>query len=117
MCDMAKVHQEMRDTVKVLCNAHGGRHGLAEKMAMQYEEIADICDGRRYPTIENFELRFGKLESAEHYDNPDVSENSTAANVDLIKLDIPVTIRCPEFDEFCRLMNKLGYHVRVVLDR
>ena len=115
MCDMSKVHQEMTDTVKVLCNAHGGRHGLAEKMAMPYEDIADICDGRRYPTIENFELRFGKLESAEHAD-PDVGENSTAG-ANLVKLDIPVTIRCPEFDEFCRLMDRLGYRVRVVLDR
>ena len=112
MCNMDKVHSEMRDIVKVLCNANGGRHGLAEKMAMDYNIIADICDGRRYPTIENFELRFGKLESVEH--DEDVKEDIVTNGDDLRKIGIPVTIRCPEYDKLALLMSKLGYKIIIV---
>jgi hypothetical protein len=107
------VHQEMRDRVKELCNASGGRKKLAEQMAISYDFIADICDGVYFPSVDVFELRFGPLTTKKPVE---VSAKKSEVT-DLSKLDIPVTIRCPEFDKLTALMYKVGYDVRIVLDR
>ena len=107
------VHQEMRDRVKELCNKNGGRKKLAEKMGISYDFISDICDGVYFPPVDLFEMRFGQLMVKKPVEVTEKKNDVT----DLSKLDIPVTIRCPEFDKLADLMSKVGYDVRIVLDR
>lgn len=109
------VHQEMTDRAKEACNKAGGRKRLADNMGVSYDFISAICDGAWYPSIETFELRFGPLETER---TVKVSEKKDeATNNALDKLNLPVTIKCPEFDQLVKLMSKVGYDVRIVLDR
>lgn len=109
------VHQEMRDRVKEACNKAGGRRKLSEQMGIHYDFISDICDGKYYPSIQTFELRFGPLETKRPVEVSEKKEDSDQNALD--KLNLPVTIRCPEFDQLVKLMAKVGYDVRIVLDR
>lgn len=106
------VHQEMRDRVKELCNAAGGRKKLADNMAISYDFISDICDGVWFPSVETFELRFGPLTTERT-----VNVNNEEDDGQIEELTLPVTIRCPEFDTLVELMAKIGYDVRIVIDR
>ena len=106
------IHQEMRDRVKEMCNAAGGRKKLADKMAISYDFISDICDGVWFPSEDTFELRFGPLTTKRT-----VNVKNEEDNGQIEELTLPVTIRCPEFDTLVELMAKIGYDVRIVIDR
>lgn len=107
------VHQEMRDRVKEECNKVGGRKKLAEKLGISFDFIADICDAVYFPPVEVFEIRFGPLKTKRPVA---VAEKPKETN-DLEKLNLPISIKCPEFDKLVTLMAKVGYDVRIVLDR
>lgn len=111
----AIIHQEMRDRVKTLANEKGGRRKLADEMAVSYDFICDICDGRYFPPIDLFELRFGPLKSAKKEFQTQIEEKKEEEK--LLKADLPITIKCPEFSTLVELMGKLGYSVRIVVER
>lgn len=117
MFDEGLVHQEMRDRVKTLANQKGGRRKLANELAVSYDFICDICDGRYYPPIDLFELRFGPLKSVRREESGQMLNNEIDDDKQLEKANLPITVRCEEFVTLTKLMRKLGYNVRIVVDR
>lgn len=117
MCTIKELHDKMTDIVAVKANEVGGRINLARKIGCSDRLVHGILDKVEYPSKKSFELWFGPMTDFDgRVDELEMPMAGLLVNDNCVEPSedrLPFIVRCPEYDKLSKMLDPLGYMIRI----